>query len=175
MLDFSLGRCQPQRCLLAGGRDAGLLAVQAPDCAGDLEHFPDRTRSGLYEGNLIGRQDKGFGFQDGLGKARHRNRGKNQTKQQGTHVRCPPTGPTIIADREPKFRGKQIIFWAWKVAPAEDALNALDTASKAPAQGLPLRQQKGRREAGLFVSKLIFVSSAWRPGRPSRSGSSRRP
>ena len=33
----------------------------------------------LHEGDFIGRQHKGFGFQDGLGKAGQRNRRENQT------------------------------------------------------------------------------------------------
>jgi hypothetical protein len=39
-----------------------------------------------------------------------------------------------------------------------------------------IAKQKGRREAGLFASRQQLAISIWRrPGRPSRTGSSRRP
>src|SRR5436309_10118383 len=70
-----LRRRHRQRGLLGGERHTGLLAVQPPYCARNFEHLPRRTRGVLHKGDLIGCKHKGFGFQDGFGKARQRNRG----------------------------------------------------------------------------------------------------
>jgi len=67
---LTLRRCAYQRCLLRSQRHANLLAMQPPDRAGHLEHFADGTGRILHEGNLVGGEDQGFGFQDSLSKAR---------------------------------------------------------------------------------------------------------
>ena len=95
-----------QRGLLGGERHAGLPAVQAPDGACDLQHLPDGTSRILDEGDFIGRQHQGFGFQDGLRNARQCERGKKQTQQQRTHVHGPQGSSTIITDFERKFHNR---------------------------------------------------------------------
>src|SRR5260370_42268137 len=62
------------RCLRAGKRHTDFAPVQTPDRAGHLEHPSGGARGVLNEGDLIGGKHQGFGFEDGLGKARKRNR-----------------------------------------------------------------------------------------------------
>src|SRR5262249_30992601 len=71
------GRAYQRRLLRSQGH-ADPLAVQSADRAGHLAHLPSRTGGILHESDLIGGQDQGFGFQDGLGEARRRDRGEDQ-------------------------------------------------------------------------------------------------
>jgi hypothetical protein len=77
-IEPTLRRRHGQRCLIGRERDAGLLAMQAPDYAGDLEHLAGGTGTILHIGDLVGRQHQRLGSQDVLGKARQGKRGKKQ-------------------------------------------------------------------------------------------------
>jgi hypothetical protein len=59
-LSSGLGRRHRQRGLLGGERHTGLLAVQPPYRASDLEHLTRRTRGVLHKCDLIGCEHKGF-------------------------------------------------------------------------------------------------------------------
>ena len=88
----ALGRRRRERGLLRGERHANPLAMQPPDCSGYLEHLSDRTGSVLHEGDFIGSERQGFGFQDGLGRAWQDRRERDQHRRKDTHVCCPPAG-----------------------------------------------------------------------------------
>jgi hypothetical protein len=64
---YALGCGDRQRGLLRSQRNASLSAMEAADGARHLENLPDRTRRILHKGDLIGRQDQRFRFQDSLG------------------------------------------------------------------------------------------------------------
>lgn len=67
------GRRRNQRSLFGGKLDANLFAMQTPDGPGDLEHLAVRARGVLNEGDFVGQEHQGLGFQDSLAKARLHN------------------------------------------------------------------------------------------------------
>src|SRR5579859_2547967 len=85
--------------------------MQPADRADHLQNLARGTGGGLHVSNFIGSEREGFGFEDGLGRARKRNRARDQQRHKDTHVCCPAAGATIIAALRDKFHVRWELFF----------------------------------------------------------------